>query len=118
MSSKLTVSMVIGHLFAQPKESLKIISILTLGELGRWLYGEGKVRERFGDLIVCLMIFYLIRPHIIHLAPVYGVKLSSGAIAIIISLLGTHGIGKILAFMIHKKSGIQFPLFDKTEHKR
>lgn len=107
MSNKITISELISELFSQPKETIKVMSILMLGEIGRWLYGKGKIRERIGDLIVCLMIFYLIRPHIIVIPPLYGIKLSPGAIAIIIALLGTHGIGRVFLYMIKKKTGIE-----------
>jgi len=49
-------------LFSTPHEVLDIALTLILGELGRWCLGGGKFRERLGDLIVCLMLFYLVRP--------------------------------------------------------
>lgn len=115
MNGKMSFSEIINQLLSQPVETLKIILILTLGEFGRWLYGKGKLRERIGDLIVCLMIFYLIRPHIMSIPPLYGIKLSSGAIAIIIALLGTHGIGRIFTFMIRKKTGLELTFTHKNE---
>lgn len=106
MSSKLTFSGLIFALFSDPLDTLKMIFIITLGETGRWLYGGGKFREKCGDLIICLLIFFLVKPHIISLPPFHGVKISSGAIAIIISLLGTHGIGRFFLFALKIKTGI------------
>lgn len=91
---------------SQPAEAVKIVIILTLGETGRWLYGGGRFRERAGDLVISLLLFYLIRPHIINLPPVFGTKLSSGAVAIFIALLGTHGISQVLIYVIKKRTGL------------
>lgn len=44
MMNNLALSTMINHLLTQPKETVGIITILVLGELGRWLYGKGKVR--------------------------------------------------------------------------
>ena len=79
MSNKLTLSILFMAIVSQPLETVKIIIILTLGEMGRWLYGGGNLRERAGDLIISLLFFYLIRPHAMNLPPLFGTKLSSGA---------------------------------------
>lgn len=106
MSSKLTFSGLFLAVFSEPVATIKIILIITLGEVGRWLYGGGKLRERCGDLIICLLIFFLVRPHVANLPMLYGVKISSGAVAIIISLLGAHGIGKLFLSLFKIKTGI------------
>lgn len=106
MSSKLTFSDLVLALFSEPVDTIKMIFIITLGEIGRWLYGGGQLRERCGDLIICLLIFFLVKPHIVSLPTFHGIKVSAGAIAIIISLLGTHGIGRIFLFAIKVKTGI------------
>ncbi|QDE43578.1 hypothetical protein [Citrobacter sp. CF971] len=106
MPSKLTFSGLLLALFSEPIDTIKMFFIITLGEIGRWLYGGGKLRERCGDLIICLLLFYLVKPHLVSLPPLHGVKISSGAVAIIISLLGTHGISRIFFFALKKKTGI------------
>ncbi|MGN7790359.1 hypothetical protein [Enterobacter sp. 22452] len=106
MNNKLTISGLLMMLISQPAEVIKIVVILTLGEVGRWLYGGGRFRERAGDLVISLLLFYLIRPHIINFPPIFGTKLSSGAIAICIALLGTHGISQILTYTIKKRTGL------------
>lgn len=106
MSSKLTVEGLVIAFCSEPIDTLKIFFIITFGEIGRWLYGGGKLRERCGDLIICLLVFFLLKPHLVNLPTFYGVKISSGAVAIVISLLGTHGIGKLLFFAIKKKTGV------------
>lgn len=98
---------------SQPAEVVRKVIILTLGEIGRWLYGGGRLRERVGDLIICLLIFYLIRHHIINLSPLLGTKLSSGAIAICIALIGTHGISQILIYIFKKRTGLDLSNFFK-----
>ena len=105
MFSKLTFFGVISALFSEPKDTIKMVLIISLGEIGRWLYGGGKFREKCGDLIICLLIFFLVKPHIVSLPELYGVKISAGAIAIIISLLGTHGVSVLLFFFLKKKTG-------------
>jgi len=106
MSHKLTLNEVLGTIISQPVEMVRIVIIITLGEFGRWLYGGGRFRERCGDLILCLMLFYLIRSHVKSIATALGVDISPGAIAIIISLLGAHGIGQMLFYAIKKRTGI------------
>lgn len=106
VSSKLTFGGLIIALFSAPVDTIKIILIIVFGELGRWLYGGGELRERCGDLIICLLIFFLVKPHLVSLPTLYGVKVSAGACAIIISLLGTHGMSKLLFFFVEKKTGI------------
>lgn len=108
MSSKLTIEGLVIAFCSEPIDTLKIFFIITFGEVGRWLYGGGKLRERCGDLIICLLIFFLIKPHLVSLPDFYGVKISPGAVAIVISLLGTHGISKLFLFAIKKKTGIDF----------
>lgn len=106
MNSKMSMGQVLAALVTEPVEVIKIIVILTLGELGRWLYGGGKLRETAGDLIISLLLFYLIRPHIMQLSSLLGTKISSGAIAICIALVGSHGISQILFYTIKKRTGI------------
>lgn len=93
-------------LFSAPREAIEIALTLILGETGRWCLGGGKFRERIGDLITCLLLFYLIRPWIPVLPELYGVKIRPGAVAIIIALLGSHGVGQILAYYFKKRTGI------------
>ncbi|MGL5437710.1 MAG: hypothetical protein ACRDBO_20395 [Lachnospiraceae bacterium] len=106
MSGKITVSEWVTTLISQPVEMTRVICIITLGELGRWLYGGGRFREMAGDVIICLLLFYLIRPHVMQLSDWAGVKISSGAIAICLSLVGTHGVGQILVYTVKKRTGI------------
>ncbi|EFE08609.1 hypothetical protein [Citrobacter youngae] len=108
MSNKITFGELLSAFISQPIEAIKIMFILTLGEVGRWLYGGGRFRERAGDLIISLLLFYLIRPHIANLPPLFGTKISSGAIAISIALLGTHGISQLLIYTVKKRTGIDF----------
>lgn len=116
MSNKLTLSGLLMMVISQPAEAVKIVVILTLGEAGRWLYGGGRFRERAGDLVISLLLFYLVRPHIMNLPPVFGTKLSSGAIAICIALLGAHGISQFLIYIIKKRVGIDISEFlDKNK---
>ena len=93
-------------LFSTPHEAIGIALTLILGEVGRWCLGGGKFRERLGDLIICLLLFYLVRPWIPVLPEIAGVKIRPGAVAIAIALLGSHGIGQILAFYFKKRTGI------------
>ncbi|WP_336220733.1 hypothetical protein [Citrobacter amalonaticus] len=111
MSDKITVGEWITTLISQPVEMTRVFCIITLGEFGRWLYGGGKFREMAGDVIICLLLFYLIRPHVMQLSAMAGVKVSSGAIAIFLSLVGTHGIGQLLVFTVKKRTGIDISSF-------
>ena len=115
MNNKLTLGGLLMMVISQPVEAVRIVVILTLGEIGRWLYGGGRFRERAGDLVISLLLFYLIRPHIMKLPPIFGTKLSSGAIAICIALLGTHGISRILIYTIKKRTGFDISeIIDKA----
>lgn len=118
MMNNLALSTMINHLLTQPKETVGIITILVLGELGRWLYGKGKVREHVSDFIVCYMFFYLIHPYISELPPVHGIKLTSETIAIIIALSGARGISKVMLYVINKKTGLKSALLHKRFNKR
>ncbi|ATG02896.1 Uncharacterised protein [Lelliottia amnigena] len=111
MSGKITLGTLLSALISEPVEVIKIFLILTLGELGRWLYGGGRIREMAGDLIISLLLFYLIRPHIIQLSEMIGTKVSSGAIAICIALIGSHGISQILIYAIKKRTGVDIAKF-------
>lgn len=93
-------------LFSTPHEALDIALTLVMGELGRWCLGGGKFRERLGDLIICLLVFYLVRPWIPVIPPVFGVQVRPAAVAIAIALLGSHGVGQILAYYFKKRTGI------------
>ncbi len=116
MMNNLALSTMINHLLTQPKETVSIITILVLGELGRWLYG--KVREHVSDFIVCYMFFYLIHPYISELPPVHGIKLTSDTIAIIIAISGARGISKVMLYVINKKTGLKSALLHKRFNKR
>lgn len=107
MPHRLTVAGWFTMLITHPPDAMRIAFILILGEAGRWLLGGGRVREALGDLIICLLIFYLIRPHIMNLPPVLGVQLSPGQVAIIISLLGSRVINGIFAWAFEKKTGLK-----------
>ncbi|NDO83239.1 hypothetical protein CJP72_21460 [Citrobacter sp. NCU1] len=89
-----------------PFEAFEIAATLILGEVGRWCLGGGKLREKIGDLITCLLIFYLVRPWIPILPAIAGVKIRPGAIAIVIALLGGHSVGNLLAYYFRKRTGI------------
>lgn len=117
MSNKIMLGKLLVAVVSQPTELIKIVTILTLGEMGRWLYGKGHFRERAGDLIISLLLFYLIRPHIINLPPLFGTKISSGAVAICIALLGTHGISRLLAYAVKKRTGIDLTEFQGEQKK-
>lgn len=106
MPHRLTLSTWLAMVVTHPPDAFRIAFILILGEVGRWLLGGGKIREAMGDLIICLLIFYLIRPHILSLPPVMGVQLSPGQIAIIISLLGSRVIKSIFTWAFKKKTGL------------
>lgn len=106
MPHRLSLSGWFAMLLTHPPDALRIALILLLGEAGRWLLGGGKVREVTGDLIMCLLIFCLVRPHIASLPPIYGVKLSPGQVAIVISLAGSRLLGSILAWAFKKKTGL------------
>lgn len=106
MPHRLTLSGWFTMFLTHPPDAIRVAFILILGEVGRWLLGGGKLRESLGDLIICLLIFYLIRPHILSLPPVMGVQLSPGQIAIIISLLGSRAIKSIFAWAFKKKTGM------------
>lgn len=88
-------------------ESAKILLIIVLGEVGRWLCGGGKVRERVGDAIICVLIFYLVRPWIPKLPPIYGVQVRPGAVAIVITLLGGLVCMQVLTWAFEKKTGLK-----------
>lgn len=98
---------------SQPFDVFEITIALILGEIGRWCHGGGRLREKTGDLIICLLIFYLIYPWIPVLPPIAGIKIRPGAIAIIISLLGSHGVEKILLYFFNKKTGIDLEKITK-----
>lgn len=106
MSGKISVGQVMAALTSEPVEVTKIVIIITLGEVGRWLYGGGKIRQVAGDLIISLLLFFLIRPHVMQLSSALGAHVSSGAIAICIALIGSHGISQILFYTIKKRTGI------------
>ncbi|MEG1090824.1 MAG: hypothetical protein RR184_14275 [Citrobacter sp.] len=107
MPHRFTVTGWFTMLATHPPDAMRIVFILILGEIGRWLLGGGRIREALGDLIICLLIFYLIRPHIMSLPPVLGVQLSPGQVAIIISLLGSRVIKGIFAWAFEKKMGLK-----------
>lgn len=107
MPQRFTIPGWFTMLVTHPPDAMRIAFILILGEAGRWLLGGGRIREALGDLIICLLIFYLIRPHIMSLPPVLGVQLSPGQVAIIISLLGSRVIKGIFAWAFEKKTGLK-----------
>ncbi|WP_336240460.1 hypothetical protein [Citrobacter werkmanii] len=88
-------------------DPVKAVLIIILGEIGRWLYGGGKARERLGDTIICVLMFYLVRPWIPHIPPIHGVPIRPGAVAVIITLLGGFTITQALAWAFEKKTGIK-----------
>jgi hypothetical protein len=106
MPHRLTLSGWLAMLLTHPPDAIRIVIILILGEAGRWLLGGGKLREMLGDLIICLLIFCLIQPHILHFPPFFGVQVSSGQVAIVISLLGSRLIGSVFAWAFKKKTGL------------
>lgn len=117
MQHKLTLATWTTAILNAPWEMLKVLLIITFGEIGRWLYGGGNFRGRLGDLIICLLIFFLIKPHISSLPTISGVKISPGAVAICIVLIGAHGIHQIFIFFVKKKLGIDMNGIGREDNK-
>ncbi|WP_050568264.1 hypothetical protein [Cronobacter sakazakii] len=115
MSSKIALGEIIMTLISDPIEMIRILIILTLGEVGRWLCGGGRLRERTGDLIISILLFALIRPHIISMSSIFGMRISSRTIAICIALVGSKGINRILVYIIKKRTGFDI---DKVLEKK
>ncbi|EPF5354350.1 hypothetical protein ACSS4C_003512 [Cronobacter sakazakii] len=115
MSSKIALGEIIMTLISDPIEMIRILIILTLGEVGRWLCGGGRLRERTGDLIISILLFALIRPHIISTSSIFGMRISSRTIAICIALVGSKGINRILVYIIKKRTGFDI---DKVLEKK
>lgn len=103
------LSVLVGWAHGAPsvvKEFCEVISTLVLGEIGRWCFGGGKLRERVGDLIICLLLFYFLRPWVPALPEFFGVKPSAGSLALALALLGGHVVGHVLFEAFKKRTGI------------
>ncbi|QMB06609.1 hypothetical protein HV011_13830 [Citrobacter freundii] len=103
------------QLMGNPPEWMKLLFIVVLGELARWMYGGGRIRERCADAITCVLLFYLVRPWIPQLPLVMGVKILPGSVAIILALVGGSVCAGILAWVFEMKTGIK--VWDKKKDR-
>lgn len=106
-----------NQLMDSPPEAIKLLFVLILGELARWMYGGGRIRERCADAIICFLLFYLIRPYIPAIPPIFGIKILSGSVAIVMALLGGSVCARVLAWAFEKKTGISVWEKKKTDTK-
>lgn len=85
------------------------------GELARWLLGgRSKWRYLVGDILVCVLVFFALRPFIAAIPAIYGQKISPDIVMIIISLLGTHGI-KSVVVAVARKFGLNLEESTKSD---
>jgi hypothetical protein len=92
--------------FSTPNEGARVFLALLGGELARWLLGgRSKWRYLVGDILVCVLVYYAIRPFIAAIPAIYGQKISPDIVMITISLLGAHGI-KTVVVAVARKFGL------------
>lgn len=118
MPYKHSLGEVLAMLFSNPPEALKTLGIMLLGAISRaCLSSDNGCLKRLGDLICCVLMFYLVRmilpASITITTPLFTFDMPRGAFAIIISLTGSHVIYLVVKCFIKKKTGLD--LKEKTQ---